>query len=146
MSVPSHQPVSTLHSVQSVSVIEWWRGNITVLWVWVDVCVEVDRIDSSREIETLFGVHNFKTYSYPRVTYSDPKVTYSYPTLLGGGGWVTTNFNVSFELFRLEGHPLPILAWASQLSTVFCLGSFWSPGLLWRQNNIQIHLNCRKEF
>ena len=50
------------------------------------------------------------TYSYPRVTYSDPKVTYSYPTLLGGGGWVTTNFNVSFELFRLEGHPLPILA------------------------------------
>ena len=34
MSVPSHRPVSTLHSVQSVSVSEWWRGNITVLWVW----------------------------------------------------------------------------------------------------------------
>ena len=34
MSVPSHRPVSTLHSVQSVSVSEWWRGNITVLWLW----------------------------------------------------------------------------------------------------------------
>ena len=55
MSVPSHRPVSTLHSVQSVSVSEWWRGNITVLWLWVDVSVEVDRIDSyKRKSGTFF--------------------------------------------------------------------------------------------
>ena len=56
------------------------------------------------------------TYSYPRVTYSDPKMTLYTSTYLqlphlasvwplvrcnetcgwvGGGGWVTTNFNVS---------------------------------------------------
>ena len=98
----------------------------------------MDRLNHSFSIKTM----TIQKYLRPKVTYSDPKVTQSDPThlplppptshlanirplvkcietsgwVVGGGGWVATNFNVSsrqgFKLkaFCLKGHPLPILA------------------------------------
>ena len=53
------------------------------------------------------------TYSYPEVTYSNPKVTHSVPTHLPLPPPTSPGLGLSFEAFRLRGHPLLILAWPS---------------------------------